>query len=127
MEDNIRVMLRNIRSVQESSAQEREKRLIRESIEQNDNAVAITDDPRFGQNALTNQINQFKSAVESGAQFTKPGEGKVSESPLIFIPSTNNLIFSGTIPCLNNLKFQFVLKTNTGNGCFVWADELIFI
>ena len=124
-EDNIRVMLGNIRHAQKSVAQEKERKIIKENIEQNENAVAITDDPRFGQNALTNQIDQFRSAVESGAQFTKPGEGKVSESPLIFIPSTNNLVFSGTIPCLNNLKFQFVLKTNTGNGCFVWADELI--
>ena len=124
-EDSIRTMLQNIRSVKESELQKKQQKLLRESIEENDNAVAITDDPRFGQNALTNQISQFKSAVESGAQFSKPGEGKVSESPLIFIPATNNLIFSGTIPCLNNLKFQFVLKTNTGNGCFVWGDELI--
>ena len=36
-----------------------------------------------------------------------------------------NLVFSGVIPCLNNLKWQFVLKTSTGNGCFVWADGLI--
>jgi hypothetical protein len=125
VEDNIRVMLGNIRHAQKSVAQDKERKIIKENIEQNNNAIAITDDPRFGQNALTNQISQFRSAVESGAQFTKPGESKVSECPLIFIPSTSNLIFSGTIPCLNNLKFQFVLKTNTGNGCFVWADELI--
>ena len=118
--DDIRMMLENIRALQNN-----EKELIKEEIEGNDDAIAITDDPRFGQNALTNQIDQFKNAVESGAQFTKPGEGKVSESPLIFIPSSNNLIFSGTIPCLNNMKFQFVLKTNTGNGCFIWADEMI--
>ena len=41
------------------------------------------------------------------------------------MPDTNNIIFSGTIPSLGNLKWQFVLKNNTGNGCFVWADELI--
>jgi hypothetical protein len=41
------------------------------------------------------------------------------------MPSTGNLVFSGTIPCLNNLKWQFVLKTSTGNGCFLWVDSLI--
>jgi hypothetical protein len=123
--DITRTILNKVRSLQESHEISKEKSMLNEAIDSNENAIAITDDPRFGQNALTNQIDQFRSAVESGAQFTKPGEGKVSESPLIFMPSTNNLIFSGTIPCLNNLKFQFVLKTNTGNGCFVWADELI--
>lgn len=123
--DITRTILNKVRSLQESHEISKEKSMLNEAIDSNENAIAITDDPRFGQNALTNQIDQFRSAVESGAQFTKPGEGKISESPLIFMPSTNNLIFSGTIPCLNNLKFQFVLKTNTGNGCFVWADELI--
>jgi hypothetical protein len=89
------------------------------------NAIAITDDAKFGQNALTNQIQQFRSSVESGAQFSKVDANNVSECPLIYMPETGNLIFSGVIPCLNNLKWQFVLKTSTGNGCFVWADGLI--
>ena len=88
-------------------------------------AIAITDEPKFGQNALTNQIQQFRSSVESGAQFAKVDNSNVSECPLIYMPSTGNLVFSGVIPCLNNLKWQFVLKTSTGNGCFVWADGLI--
>lgn len=88
-------------------------------------AIAITDDPKFGQNVLTNQIQEFRTTVESGAQFTKPDNGDVSTAPLIYIPSKSNLVFSGIIPRLNNLKFQFVLKTETGNGCFVWADKLI--
>lgn len=88
-------------------------------------AIAITDDPKFGTNALQNQIDQFRSFVDSGAQFTEPEDGKVSESPLIYIPSTRNLVFSGIIPCLNNLKFQYVLKTTTGNGCFIWSNGMI--
>ena len=88
-------------------------------------AIAITDEPKFAQNALTNQIQQFRSSVESGAQFAKVDNSNVSECPLIYMPSTGNLVFSGVIPCLNNLKWQFVLKTSTGNGCFVWADGLI--
>ena len=88
-------------------------------------AIAITDEPKFGQNALTNQIQQFRSSVESGAQFAKVDNSNVSECSLIYMPSTGNLVFSGVMPCLNNLKWQFVLKTSTGNGCFVWADGLI--
>lgn len=89
------------------------------------NAIAVTDDPRFGNNVLTNQIQQFRTSVESGAQFSKPENGDVTEAPLIYIPSTNNLVFSGVIPCLNNMKFQFSLRTSTGNGCFIWTDGMI--
>ncbi len=94
-------------------------------VEGTENGIAITDDPIFGQNVLTNQIQQFRTSVESGAEFSKPEMSKVSECPLIYIPKTGNLVFSGVIPCLNNLKWQFVLKTNTGNGCFIWADGMI--
>lgn len=100
-------------------------RILKEENERQNDAIAITDDPRFGEAVLSNQIEQFRSSVESGAQFNKPEQGKVEEAPLIYMPSTSNLVFSGTIPCLNNLKWQFVLKTNTGNGCFVWSDGLI--
>lgn len=88
-------------------------------------AIAITDDPKFGQNVLSSQIESFRTQVESGAQFNEANPDKVSDSPLIFMPETKNMVFSGTIPALNNLKFQYVLETNTGNGCFVWADGLI--
>ena len=88
-------------------------------------AIAITDDPKFGQNVLSSQIESFRVQVDSGARFNEADPEKVSDSPLIFMPETKNMVFSGTIPALNNLKFQFVLETNTGNGCFVWADGLI--
>lgn len=88
-------------------------------------AIAITDDPKFGTNVLSSQIEAFRTQVESGAQFSEADPDKPSDSPLIFMPETKNMVFSGTIPALNNLKWQFVLETNTGNGCFVWADGLI--
>lgn len=88
-------------------------------------AIAITDDPKFGTNVLSSQIESFRMQVEGGAQFNEANPEKVSDSPLIFMPETKNMVFSGTIPALNNLKWQFVLETNTGNGCFVWADGLI--
>lgn len=125
-DDITRDMLSVIRHIKESNIQAGSL-LTEEKDGDNSktNAIAITDDAKFGQNALTNQIQQFRSSVESGAQFSKVDTNNVSECPLIYMPETGNLIFSGVIPCLNNLKWQFVLKTSTGNGCFVWADGLI--
>ena len=121
--DYTRDILNKIRNIQESS--NKLKQFINEEKEEKKiDAIAITDDPKFGEQVLSSQIEQFRTSVDSGAQFSKGGD-KVSECPLIFIPSENNLIFSGTIPRLNNLKFQFKLRTSTGEGCFVWCDGLI--
>lgn len=126
-DDITRDMLGMIRHIQESNMSSKSNGLLTEETnkEKSSNAIAITDEAKFGQNALTNQIQQFRSSVESGAQFNKVNPNNVSECPLIYMPETGNLVFSGVIPCLNNLKWQFVLKTSTGNGCFVWADGLI--
>ena len=94
-------------------------------VQPSDNAIAITDDPKFGDKVLSNQISQFLSSVDSGAQFAKSNAENPADSPLIYMPSTGNMIFSGTIPSLNNLKWQFVLKNNTGDGCFIWSEGLI--
>jgi hypothetical protein len=126
--DYTRNILDKIRNIQETSKNNNGKLLTEENNKENQNyssAIAITDEPKFGQNVLTNQIQQFKSSVESGAQFSKVNPEDVSSCPLIYLPNTNNLIFSGVIPCLNNLKWQFVLKTSTGNGCFLWSEGLI--
>lgn len=124
-EDYTRKILENIRRIEENSA--KNKQMLNEEVEQKtaSDGIAITDDPVFGQNTLTNQIQQFRTSVESGAQFSKPDSAKVSESPLIYMPNENNLIFSGVIPCLNNLKFQFKLRTNTGDGCFLTTNGLV--
>lgn len=128
--DVTRDILNKIRSLQENS--ENNKRLLKEEKEDDvqDFSVAITDDPKFGQNTLSNQIEQFRSQVDSGAQFSKPDESNIDESPLIFTFSENkergnNLIFSGVIPSLNSLKFQLKLRTDTGDGCFLEANGLI--
>ena len=128
--DITREMLDRIRNIQEETIKERY--LLNEAEDQDspDFSIAITDDPKFGQNTLTNQIEQFRSQVDSGAQFSKPDENNVSESPLIFTFSKNpergnNLIFSGVIPSLNNLKFQLKLRTNTTNGCFINCNGFV--
>ena len=125
-DDYTRDILSTIRSLKESVKNPNKNLLKEDSHEKaHNNAIAITDEPKFGQNVLTNQIQQFRSIVESGAQFAKVEGNEVSECPLIYIPNTGNLIFSGTIPSLNNLKFQYVLKTSTGMGCFIWCDGTI--
>ena len=120
-----RDMLNTIRRINESAGTKKVRLLTEEREEGTTDAIAITDDPRFGQNVLTTQIESFRSSVEGGAQFSKPEEEDVASSPLIYLPKDGNLVFSGVIPCLNNLKWQFVLKTSTGNGCFTWCDGLI--
>lgn len=92
--------------------------------EDSNDAIAITNDPRFGQDVLKNQIDEFKATVDGGAQFSNTNTDSPSNSPLVYIPSTGNLVFSGTIPALNNLKWQFSLKDSDGTGLFIWVDGL---
>ena len=114
-EDTItRNMLNNIRH-----------RLLKEDVNNNVNdSIAITNDPKFGQDVLKNQINEFRSTVDGGAQFVGENENSPNNSPLVYIPSTGNLVFSGSIPSLNNLKWQFSLKDSDGTGLFIWAEGL---
>lgn len=122
-----REILNTIRTIQEGKTVDTSKRkmLVEDESGKELKAVAITDDIKFGQAVLSSQKEQFRTSVESGAQFTEPSDEDVASSPLIYMPETGNLVFGGIIPCLNNLKWQFVLKTNTGNGCFVWSDGLV--
>ena len=119
---NILNIIRNINENKNTN-----KRLLTEEggEQMPEKAIAITDDPKFGEKVLTKQKEHFRSAVDNGVEFSKPNDDNPEESPLIYMPNTGNIIFSGTIPSLGNLKWQFVLKNNTGNGCFIWADELI--
>ena len=88
-DDITRDMLSTIRRIQETSISSSNKLLTEEVDSTNkSDAIAITDEPKFGQNALTNQIQQFRSSVESGAQFSKVDINKISECPLIYMPST---------------------------------------
>ena len=108
--DETRAMLRTIR-------------LLREEAENSENkkAIAITDDPKFGQQVLTNQETAFKSSVDGGVEFNHPSENDPEKSPLIYYPENGNLTFSGVI---RNIKWQFSLKDESGEGCYVWTDGL---
>ena len=100
--------------------------ILKEDANQNtgQDAIAITNDPKFGQEVLKNQIEEFKSTVDGGAQFASENDGSPENSPLVYMPSTGNLVFSGTIPALNNLKWQFSLKDSDGTGLFIWSEGL---
>lgn len=89
----------------------------------NQDAIAITNDPQFGQEVLKNQIDEFRATVDGGAQFSNGNPNSPAESPLVYMPSNGNLIFSGVIPSLNNLKWQFSLKDSDGTGLFIWSEE----
>jgi hypothetical protein len=127
-EDEItRSILESIRTITNQTGTDNQL-LLEDDDKNKSKAIAITDDPIFGTNVLSSQIEAFRSAVESGAQFSKPDKEHVENSPLIYQPSVNgksgdNLIFGGTIPCLGNLQWQFKLRTNTGDGCFIWVDD----
>lgn len=95
------------------SSVQNKKRYINEEKENHD-AIAITNDPKFGQNVLRNQIASFKQAVHGGAKFSEENNDNPKSNPLVFFPKTGNLVFSGSIPSLADLKFQFSLNDVTG-------------
>jgi hypothetical protein len=103
----------------------RERSILKEDTNQNEqlDAIAITNDPKFGQEVLKNQIEEFRATVDGGAQFANENSASPTESPLVYIPSKDNLVFSGTIPALNNLKWQFSLRDSDGTGLFIQTPE----
>lgn len=124
--DVTREMLEKIRSMSPSVTNEQEivhhkRNILKEEEEKKGNkSIPITDDPKFGQNVLTNQIDDFKQTVHGGAKFSETEDGK---SPLVYFPDTGNLVFSGTIPSLAGLKFQYSLNDVTG-APYIFVDGL---
>ena len=110
--DETRNMLHTIRLLREEAGDEQKAP---------QGAIAITDDPKFGQSVLSNQKDEFKASVDGGAEFSSGDEENPEESPLIYFPDNGNLTFSGRI---RNIKWQFVLKDESGEGCYIWCDKL---
>lgn len=111
------LMLEKIRNLSDNLLIEKieEKKTVEKKEETDDDGIAITDSPEFGEQTLTNQketiINKLKVLI------------KFSENPLIFYPKSMDLIFSGEITSLK-MKWQFRLNDPNGDGCYIWADEL---
>ena len=88
-----------------------------------DIAIPITNDPKFGENVLQNQIDSCKQTVNPGVKFASENEDDPESNPLVYYPKSDNLIFSGSIPTMSGLKFQFSLNDVT-NAPYIFVDGL---
>ena len=120
--ENMKNLLNIARNMNENKTSDVRKFVLTEE-EQKSDAIAITNDSRFGDNVLRNQIEAFKQAVNPGAKFAKENANQPENNPLVYYPKTGNLIFSGSIPQLNNLKFQFSLNDINGSP-YIFVDGL---
>lgn len=116
-------LMKKIRKVNESRNIKR-RNLINEGEDKKEREpIAITNDAKFGQNVLQNQIDAFKQTVSGGAKFATENRENAESNPLVFFPNTGNLVFSGSIPSMSGLKFQFSLNDVT-NAPYIFADGL---
>lgn len=99
------------------------KKPLRETEEEKETSIAITNDPRFGQNVLQNQIEAFRKSVSGGAKFADENGEDAESNPLVFYPKSGNLVFTGSIPNLSGLRFQFSLNDVT-NAPYIFVDGL---
>lgn len=99
------------------------KKPLRESEEEKETSIAITNDPRFGQNVLQNQIDAFRKSVSGGAKFADENGEDAESNPLVFYPKSGNLVFTGSIPNLSGLRFQFSLNDVT-NAPYIFVNGL---
>lgn len=125
--DNTRDMLKIVRNkIVENKVNEalnKRKSIIKEDKEKKKDYIAITNDVIFGNNVLQTQIDAFKASVNPGAKFSKENSNEPETNPLIYLPETGNLVFSGSIPNLGNMKFQFSLMDVT-NAPYIWTEGL---
>lgn len=94
-----------------------DKRKIQEAIDKDNQS---TDGISYTQNdeIMTNSLETCKT--QFGADFTKHND----PSPMIYYPSDGDVVLSGTVPGLNNAKFQFRYK-DSSFGCYLWTDSLV--
>jgi hypothetical protein len=116
-------MLDTIRRINEeqSRPKTRKRNLLKE--EEKKDSIAITNEPKFGQNTLQNQIDSFRQTVNNGARFSSENASEPENNPLVFFPRTGNLVFSGSIPTMSGLKFQYSLNDVT-NAPYIFVDGL---
>lgn len=122
--DEDKEFLETIRSLKESAIiNKSRRRLIKEEREEKDSAIPITNDVRFGENVLDNQIKDFKTVVNLGAKFSGENSEDAESNPLVFYPKSGNIVFTGSIPSMSNLKFQYSLNDVTG-APYIFVDGL---
>lgn len=127
--DETKELLGKIRkmSIHEQNVKLSKRNILKEESENVKNApsgaIAITNDAKFGENVLQNQIDEFKQAVNGGAKFAKENTEKAESNALVFFPKSGNLVFSGSIPSMADLKFQFSLNDITASP-YIFVDGL---
>lgn len=84
--------------------------------ESSNDAIPVTDEPKFGNKTLSTQKEEFRSVIKSNVEF--------SDNPLIYYPNDKDLVFAGTITDLSNLKWQFRLNDPSGDGCYIWVEGI---
>lgn len=112
-----------IEAIKESVARKHRRILNEEKDDDKEDAIAITNSARFGSNVLQNQIDNFRKTVNGGAKFADENEEDPESNPLVYYPKSGNLVFSGSIPNLSGLKFQFSLNDVT-NAPYIFVDGL---
>lgn len=118
MENNKKDMTRELLNI----ARNKQNNILKESDGDND-IIVITDDPKFGVQVLSNQIASFRQTVNPSAKFSTPDDNNKTGSPLVFFPKDGNLVFSGVITNMNDLKFQFSLNDLT-NAPYIFCDGM---
>ena len=86
--------------------------LLKENNEKTD-GVPYTSNDELMSSSIESAKTQF------GADFSN------HETPMLYYPQDGDVILSGTIPSLNNAKFQYRYKDSSGMGCYFWSDSLI--
>lgn len=119
MDNNIREMLNNIRSLKDGSLNENTSSMNSFKIKLNED---IDNDTAEDAVPYAKDDDIYTTSTESA----KSGfSAKFPESnPVLYYPSEDDVVMSGTIPSLKNAKFRFSHKDSTGQGCYIWVDSL---
>lgn len=74
------------------------------------NGVKYTEQDELFQNSTRAAKEQF------GADFSKV------DWPMYYFKEDGNVILTGTIPSMNDVKFQMKYKDANGNGLYIWTN-----
>lgn len=71
-----------------------------------------------GDEIMSNSMETCKT--QFGADFSKHND----PCPMLYYPADGDVVLSGTVPSLNNAKFQFRFK-DSSFGCYLWSNSLV--
>ena len=112
---DIRNSLDAFRHINESIGNKKNKNLITES---DDKDTSKSDSvPYTNQDELMNSIMET-TKKQFGADYNK------FKTPMLYWKEDGDITLSGEISMLNNAKFQFRYKDDSGCGCYIWTEPL---